>query len=105
VVIDAVRHADPSRVLDDETKRLDALRYPPFGGLAQLTGAPDAVRAAADAARVAGARVLGPRAQGEKLDALVAHESPAQLADVLAAVVPDARALGRLRVEVDPLRI
>jgi hypothetical protein len=83
------------------------LRFPPFGGLAEVSGAGaavDAVAAAlADAAPAV--EVLGPDHHAATARALVRAPDPAALADSLARAVPPARALGRLHIEVDPTRI
>lgn len=104
-VVQAAFHADVGAVLDEETARLRALGYPPFGGLAELRGAPDAVRIAADGAAAGGARVMGPRTVGERSEALVVHTDPGALADALAPVLAPAKAAGRLRVAVEPVRL
>ncbi len=51
-VIEAVRHADPDLVTDPERTRRQELGYPPFGGLAEVSGASEAVDAIAAALRV-----------------------------------------------------
>ncbi|MFZ4585587.1 MAG: hypothetical protein ACOYNI_10225, partial [Acidimicrobiia bacterium] len=103
--IDAAFHADPTSVLEGETARLRVLGYPPFGGLAELSGSAAAVAVAAAAAGAAGAVVFGPIGDGERSRALVSHRSSSLLANVLAGVVPAAKATGRVRVAVDPRRV
>jgi primosomal protein N' (replication factor Y) (superfamily II helicase) len=102
-VIAAARHADPFLVTDVERERRAALGFPPFGGLAVLSGAETAVSAATEALRASESlTVLGP-AHGHTL---LRAPTTTQLCDVLAgADLEPARAKGRLRVEVDPLRV
>jgi len=96
----AVNH-DPEPVLAAETARRRDLGFPPFGGLAELRGGADAVAAACEALR-AHVTVLGPSGAG----ALLRAPSTRALCDALASVdLAPARALGRLRVDVDPLRV
>jgi primosomal protein N' (replication factor Y) len=85
-----------------ETAVRVATGFPPFGGLAELSGAGPAVAAAADAARDVGLAVLG----GTEARALIRAPSVEELCDRLAdADFTPARSLGRLRVAVDPARV
>jgi primosomal protein N' (replication factor Y) len=103
-VVQAARHGDPMRVVAAETPRRAALGFPPFGGLAEVRGAPEAVAAACTAVAAAGVTVLGPGADGTS--ALVRATSVGELCDALARPgVEAARAKGRLRIDVDPRRI
>jgi primosomal protein N' (replication factor Y) len=116
-VVQAARTSDPWLVTDAERARRRALGYPPFGGLAELSGVAAAVGAACDALRVAeGVTVLGPvvlgpvvrPGTGEAAQSRALLHAPTlpQLCDALAAPGIDAaRALGRLRIDVDPRRI
>lgn len=98
----AARDGDPLRVTAAERGRRELLGFPPFGGLAELSGNQDAVATAATALRAAGLEVLGP----DVARALIRAPSSAALADALAGTdLEPARARGRLRVEVDPLRV
>jgi primosomal protein N' (replication factor Y) (superfamily II helicase) len=92
---------------DAELARRRVLGFPPFGGLAEVSGAPDAVEVASDALRgVDDIQVLGPTAAGHLARALVQAPSVDALCDAVAAVdLNPARARGRLRVDVDPLRV
>jgi primosomal protein N' (replication factor Y) len=105
-VLHAATTGDPASLLEREAERRRALGFPPFGGLAELSGDPAAVTPATAALRDAGGeglRVLGPSAAGRTL---LLAPSPDALADVLAAVdLTAARAAGRLRVAVDPPRV
>jgi primosomal protein N' (replication factor Y) len=112
VVLAAV-DAEPLRVADAERPSRRALGFPPFGGLAQLSGDVDAVAAACRALRaatlapdgtVSEVTVLGPVDDGKR--ALVRAPDWTRLCDALA--LPDvdaAHAVGRLRVDVDPRRV
>ncbi len=100
-VLAAAQRGDVELLAAAELARRQALALPPFGGLAALSGDPDAVAAAA-------------RLLGQTLDvrgpvdgrALVRAASSAALADALAALdLTPARALGRLRIDVDPQRV
>ncbi|MDQ1534326.1 MAG: hypothetical protein QOF28_2087, partial [Actinomycetota bacterium] len=109
-VVRAAVTGDPALVADAERVRRRALGFPPFGGLAEISGvvaAVDSVAAAltARAGDGSGVSVLGPDRKGETARALVRGPDPDAVADALAAAVPPARALGRLHVEVDPTRI
>jgi primosomal protein N' (replication factor Y) len=103
-VVQAVRHGDPMRVVAAEIPRRQALGFPPFGGLAEVRGAADAVAAACAAVAAAGVTVLGPVVDGSS--ALLRSPSVSELCDALARPgVESARAKGRLRIDVDPRRI
>ena len=101
VVVRALLHADPELVASAEREYRATLGYPPFGALAELSGSGDGLAAAADAARVLGVQVFGP-ADGR---ALVHAADWDRLADALAPVLAAGRALGRVRVVVDPARV
>jgi len=96
-VLQAVRHADPERLVASEAPMRRALRLPPAAAMAVVSGqaAPAFIEALGD---VAGVEVQGPVDGSWRLRA-VDHPT---LCNALAAV---ARPSGRLRVEVDPLRI
>ncbi len=100
-VLRAVGDGDPSIVEQADAERRRALGYPPFGGVAALSGDSAAVDAACDllSDRLT---VLGPN-HGR---ALLRADTVEALCDALAAAdLGPARALGRLRIDVDPLRI
>ncbi|HEV2309899.1 MAG TPA: hypothetical protein VGU73_05215, partial [Acidimicrobiia bacterium] len=99
-VLLAAERSDPGPLLREEAARRKALGLPPFGGLAVLSGDAEAVDAAADALGPP-LEVLGP-VDGR---ALVRAPSARELADGLAAAdLGAARAIGHLRVDVDPQR-
>jgi primosomal protein N' (replication factor Y) len=96
-VLDAVLHADPSRLAASEQRRREALRFPPYSALAVVSG-PAAEAFLAALGEPLGIEVLGP-ADGRWL--LRAPDHPT-LCDALAAVP---RPPGRLRLEIDPRRV
>jgi primosomal protein N' (replication factor Y) len=100
-VLRSVRAADTIAVTEAELARRRALAFPPFAGLAAISGAVEAVaRACVDLREIV--EVRGP-VDGR---ALVRAPTTASLCDALARVdLAPARALGRLRVEVDPPRV
>jgi primosomal protein N' (replication factor Y) len=107
-VVVAVRRGDPRPLVEADAARRETLGFPPFGGLAELGGAPDAVAGACDAVAALGVTVLGPVADGpsHSARALLRAPSTAALCDALASPgVEAARARGRLRIDVDPRRV
>jgi primosomal protein N' (replication factor Y) len=107
-VVTAVRRGDPRPLVEADAARREALGFPPFGGLAELGGAPDVVAAACDAVAGLGVTVLGPVVDGRSHSAraLLRAPSTAALGDALASPgVEAARGRGRLRIDVDPRRV
>jgi primosomal protein N' (replication factor Y) (superfamily II helicase) len=112
-VVQAAVDAEPLVVAESERPNRRALGFPPFGGLAELSGDVAAVAHACDALRAAAGSVpergssvtvLGPVDDGKR--ALVRAPTFTELCDALA--LPDvdaAHAVGRLRVDVDPRRV
>ena len=98
-VVQAAVHADPGRVVDADFPLRKLLKFPPFSACALISG--QASRAFVDAI---GARaVLEILGDGEGAGPwLVRGEDHRQLCAELAATV---RPAGRLRIEVDPLRV
>ena len=96
-VIQAVLHADPARASAAEAIRRELLGFPPVTALAAVSGvvAPAFIEACG---APPGVDVLGP-SEGQWLLRAPDHEV---LCDTLAATP---RPAGRLRIEVDPLRI
>jgi primosomal protein N' (replication factor Y) len=101
VVVEALVAAQPGLVVASEVEYRRELGYPPFGGLAEVTGDEKPLDTAAEIVREHGVAVFGP-ADGR---ALVNASDPDLLADALRLAAPAARALGRLRVVVDPARV
>jgi primosomal protein N' (replication factor Y) len=100
-VLAAATSGDPTTVVASERARRTALALPPFGGVAEVRGDAVAVSAACDLLR-SRLTVVGPT--GAR--ALLRAPTIAALCDALADVdLAPARAHGRLRVDVDPLRI
>ncbi len=110
-VVRALVTGRPALVAEAELERRQALGFPPFGELAELTGDDAAVGAAADALRAfstgEGGRdddtvqVHGPT-DGR---ALVVAPNADVLADALAVGHAAGRAIGRIRTAVDPPRV
>jgi primosomal protein N' (replication factor Y) len=100
-VLEAAAGGDVGRVVAAERARRRELGFPPFGGLAEVRGEPDAVEAAC-ALLHDHLDVVGP--SGGR--ALLRAPSVDVLCDVLASIdLGPARARGRLRVDVDPQRV
>ncbi|MGZ7017503.1 MAG: primosomal protein N' family DNA-binding protein [Acidimicrobiia bacterium] len=105
-VLEAARRADPTLVAAAERPRRQELGYPPFGSLAEVRGEEPAVRVLIDGLRTFdGISVFGPTTAPTGLQALVSAPSVVSLCDALADAAPPARAEGRLRIAVDPLRV
>ncbi|MGZ4756347.1 MAG: primosomal protein N' family DNA-binding protein [Acidimicrobiia bacterium] len=105
-VLEAARRADPTLVAAAERPRRQELGYPPFGSLAEVRGEEPAVRVLIDGLRAFdGISVFGPTTAPTGLQALVSAPSVVSLCDALADAAPPARAEGRLRIAVDPLRV
>ncbi|MGH9243546.1 MAG: hypothetical protein ACRD29_04370 [Acidimicrobiales bacterium] len=96
-VVQSALHADPDRLVLDERPRRQALAYPPYAALASVSG-PAAEAFIAAVGAPLGVEVLGP-ADGRWLLRAPDH---ATLGNALAATD---RPPGRLRLEVDPLRV
>ncbi|MGH9184598.1 MAG: hypothetical protein ACRD0U_02100, partial [Acidimicrobiales bacterium] len=93
----AALHADPDRLADAERTRRSELGFPPFAALAAVSG-PAAPAFIERFGAPLGVEVLGPD-DGRWLLRAPEHT---RLCDALAATP---RPAGRLRVEVDPLRV
>ena len=106
VVVKALVRGEPAAVAESEIEYRRTLAYPPFGALAELAGADDALTATIDALRALdvqanGVQVFGP-ADGR---ALVHGPGWDALAAALARGLPAGRAIGRVRAVVDPARV
>ena len=97
VVIQAALHADPGRLATFDASRREMLGYPPFRALAAVSGAV-APAFIESLGTPAGVEVVGP-ADGRWLLRATDHDT---LCSALASV---RRPPGRLRIEVDPLRL
>jgi primosomal protein N' (replication factor Y) len=104
-VLRAVVARDLQVASEPEVVRRRASGFPPFGGLAELTGAADAVTTAATVLTTRGITVFGPSPWRSGARALTHASHVEELCDALAVAGPEARRHGRLRVEVDPLRV
>jgi primosomal protein N' (replication factor Y) len=103
-VIEAAVRADPGLLSEAERPRRKLLDLPPYSALARLTGDPPALSAATAALRAAGGDGLSVSA-GTGGDVLVRAASAGALAPALAGALAAGRPAGRLRAEVDPLRV
>ncbi len=97
VLAGAVR-SDPERFAVEERKVRQAMEYPPFAALAEVSGAP-AAEFLAPLATFADTQVLGPGPDGRYL---VKAATPELLAERINALP---KVAGRVRVVVDPPRI
>jgi len=103
-VIEAALKADPGLLAEAERPRRKLLELPPYAMLARLTGDPPALAAAAEALR--GVHDVGVSGGDGSADAvLVRAPTKDALAGALAAAFARGRPVGRLRAEVDPLRV
>ena len=109
-VLDAAVGADPGRLAESERPVRQAAGLPPFAALAELSGDEVAVSAAVAALRAQAAAgrnvsMVGQTSAGAGARALVKSTDSETLADALVDALPAGRAVGRLRCEVDPLRV
>ncbi|HUP85093.1 MAG TPA: hypothetical protein VM143_05435 [Acidimicrobiales bacterium] len=93
-VLHAALHGDPTRLATVEAERRAALRFPPSSAIAVVSGpaAPELI------GRLQGVELLGPDGGSW----LVRADGHGRLADAFAEA---GRPPGRLRIEVDPLRV
>jgi primosomal protein N' (replication factor Y) len=102
-VIEAAVRADPGLLAETERPRRKLLDLPPYAALARLTGDASALAAASEALRACGAGIgVSGGADGA---VLVRAANAERMADALAAALAVGRPVGRLRAEVDPLRV
>ena len=101
-VIEAAVRADPALLAEAEGPRRKLLDLPPYSSLARLTGDAAALAAAAGALRSAGGVGVSEGGDGA---VLVRAPSSDHLADALATALAVGRPAGRLRAEMDPLRV
>jgi primosomal protein N' (replication factor Y) (superfamily II helicase) len=102
-VIEAAVRADPGLLTETERPRRKLLDLPPYAALARLTGDAPALSAAAGSLRAESDGIGVSGMAGEAV--LVRATSAERLADALATALAAARPAGRLRAEVDPLRV
>jgi primosomal protein N' (replication factor Y) len=99
-VLDAAVRGDPGVLVAAEGPRRRLLHLPPYAALAHLTGDAPALAVAAGELALAGIEAsAGPGGL------LVRAPSHRQLCDALAVALTVARPHGRIRAEVDPLRV
>ena len=106
-VVEAARHGDPGLVAGPETDAGAALGYPPFGGPRRAERRRGRGRRAhaTRSATSTGSPCSGRSTSAPGSGRWPRRRRPPTLCDALAAAVRGARALGRLRVEVDPVRV
>ncbi len=99
-VLDAAVRGDPGVLIAAEGPRRRLLQLPPYAALAHLTGDGPALAVAAGELALAGLE-----ASGSGTGLLVRAATHPQLCDALAVALAAARPHGRIRAEVDPLRL
>jgi primosomal protein N' (replication factor Y) (superfamily II helicase) len=108
-VVEAAVRADPGRWRAVDRDRRALLQLPPSVALAEVVAEAPAMAALVIALRAldgAAVEVLGPvDGAGGRPRALLRAPAHDVLADALAATLAGARAEGRVRVEIDPLRV
>jgi primosomal protein N' (replication factor Y) len=105
-VLEAARRADPTVVATAERPRREELAYPPFGALAEVRGDAPAVNTLIEGLReLDDIDVFGPTSAARGLQALLHSADVEVLCDALDQTSGAARAAGRLRIAVDPLRV
>jgi primosomal protein N' (replication factor Y) len=106
VVVQSLVRGEPATVAEAEIDYRRMLAYPPFGALAELAGADDALTRTVEALRTGdvltqSVQVFGPT-DGR---ALVNAPGWDALAAALGRALPAGRAVGRVRAVVDPPRV
>jgi primosomal protein N' (replication factor Y) len=104
-VIEAAVRADPGVLSELERPRRKLLELPPYAALARLSGDAPALAAATAALRAGGCGERLSASAGAGGDVLVRAPSADALAAALAGAMAAGRPAGRLRAEVDPLRV
>jgi primosomal protein N' (replication factor Y) (superfamily II helicase) len=104
-VLEAAVGADPGLLAEAERPRRKLLDLPPYAALARLTGDPPALAAATATLRAFGGGDGLSVSAGAGGDVLVRAGSADSLARALGAALAAGRPAGRLRAEVDPLRV
>jgi primosomal protein N' (replication factor Y) len=105
VVVQAARRGAPQLVAGDELERRAAFGLPPFGALAEVRGASEALAAAADALAAIEKPGTGITVDLTEQRLVVRAPEPAVLGRALERAVVAGRAYGGVRVAYDPPRI
>lgn len=105
VVVQAARRGAPQLVAADELDRRAAFGLPPFGALAEVRGASEALAAAADALAAIEKPGTGITVDVTDKRVMVRAQEPEVLARALERAVDAGRAHGGVRVATDPPRI
>jgi primosomal protein N' (replication factor Y) len=105
VVVQAARRGAPRLVADQELERRAAFGLPPFGALAEVRGAGEALAAAADALAAIEKPGTGISVDVTEQRLVVRAPDPDVLARALERAVEAGRANGGVRVAADPPRI
>lgn len=100
-VLEAAVRADPGLLAETERPRRKLLDLPPYAALARLTGDAPALAAAAQTLRSAELEVSGSHDEAVLVRAPTTNALAAALAGAMAA----GRPAGKLRAEIDPLRV
>ncbi|MGH8974825.1 MAG: hypothetical protein ACRD0C_16685, partial [Acidimicrobiia bacterium] len=108
-VLEAAVRGDPGVLAAADALRRRLLDLPPYAALAELTGDAPALAVAAGELALAGIEASPssgtPRTPGGSRGLLVRAADHGQLCDALARALSAARPSGRIRAEVDPLRV
>ena len=95
-VLQAVLHANPEKLIEAESERRRLLKLPPYGALAQISGA-SASEMVASLSEISGIEIMGPRNDCWLVRADDNHELSKAISSV-------GRPKGKIRVEIDPRR-
>jgi primosomal protein N' (replication factor Y) len=108
-VLEAAVRGDPGVLATAEAPRRRMLDLPPYAALAALTGDAPALAVAAGELALAGVEASAssgtPRTPGSPTGLLVRAPTHQRLCDALSRALAAARPSGRVRAEVDPLRV
>jgi primosomal protein N' (replication factor Y) (superfamily II helicase) len=106
VVVQALVRGDPGPVSGAEIEYRRTLAYPPFGALAEVAGADDALGTTIDALRALDVQAQQVQVFGPTDGRALVHAPDWDvLAAALARAIPAGRAVGRVRAVVDPARV
>jgi primosomal protein N' (replication factor Y) len=108
-VLEAAVRGDPGVLAAAEAPRRRMLNLPPYAALAALTGDAPALAVAIGELALAGVEASAssgtPRTPGSPTGLLVRAATHQRLCDALSRALAAARPSGRIRAEVDPLRV